>query len=68
MASPPTCGSSRSGGPRALRGDLIIGKHCRSAVDTLVERTTRYVLFFHLPHGRGAHSVAEALREVIAPF
>jgi IS30 family transposase len=33
-------------------------------VGTLVERTTRYVLL-HLPHGRDAHLVEQAMRQAI---
>jgi transposase, IS30 family len=43
--------------PGHWEGDLIIGKDCKSAVGTLVERTTRYVLLLHLPRGRDAHLV-----------
>jgi IS30 family transposase len=34
-------------------GDLIIGKHLRSAIGTLVERTTRVVRLLHLPQRDG---------------
>jgi IS30 family transposase len=51
--------------PGHWEGDLIIGKDCRSAVGTLVERTTRYVLLLHLPAGRDAHLVEQAMREAI---
>jgi IS30 family transposase len=52
--------------PGHWEGDLIIGKDCRSAVGTLVERTSRYVLLVHLPGGRDAESVADALGQAIA--
>lgn len=42
-------------------GDLIIGKDGASAIATLVERHTRYVLLAHLPHGRTAEHVRDAL-------
>src|SRR5690242_9947242 len=51
--------------PGHWEGDLIIGKDCKSAVGTLVERTTRYVLLLHLPGGRDAHLVEQAMREAI---
>jgi transposase, IS30 family len=51
--------------PGHWEGDLIIGKDCKSAVGTLVERTTRYVLLLHLPSGRDAHLVERAMREAI---
>jgi IS30 family transposase len=51
--------------PGHWEGDLIIGKDCRSAVGTLVERTTRYVLLLHLPEGRDARLVEQAMREAI---
>ena len=51
--------------PGHWEGDLIIGKDCRSAVGTLVERATRYVLLLHLPSGRDAHLVEQAMRQAI---
>jgi len=51
--------------PGHWEGDLLIGKDCKSAVGTLVERTTRYVLLLHLPHGRDPHQVEQAMRQAI---
>jgi len=51
--------------PGHWEGDLILGSNCRSAVGTLVERATRYVLLVHLPGGHDAHAVARALTATI---
>ncbi len=52
--------------PSHWEGDLVIGKDCKSAVGTLVERTTRFVLLLlHLPRGRDAHLVEQAMRQAI---
>jgi len=50
--------------PGHWEGDLIIGTG-RSAIGTLVERSTRFVLLLHLPHGHGADQVAAAMTEAM---
>jgi transposase, IS30 family len=47
-------------------GDLITGTGNRSAIGTMVERTTRFTLLLHLPHDHGALAVREAIAEAIA--
>jgi IS30 family transposase len=42
-------------------GDLIIGARGASAVGTLVERTTRFLLLLHLPNGHSAPEVEQAM-------
>ena len=52
--------------PGHWEGDLLVGQHGRTAVGTLVERSTRYVLLLHLGHGRDAAKVDAAMRRAIA--
>jgi len=47
--------------PGHWEGDLILGKANRSAIGTLVERVTRYVILLHL----GRHMTAAAVEEAM---
>jgi IS30 family transposase len=52
--------------PGHWEGDLIIGKDSGSAIGTLVERTTRFVMLLHLPGNHGADVLAEAMIAAMA--
>ena len=51
--------------PGHWEGDLILGADNQSAIGTLVERTTRFVLLLHLPGDHSAESVRDAMLAVI---
>jgi transposase, IS30 family len=53
--------------PGHWEGDLIIGELTRSAIGTLVERSSRFTILLHLPAGRHtAQAVRDALIEAMS--
>ncbi len=51
--------------PGRREGDLITGEGNRSAIGTLVERSTRYVMLLHLPIDHTAEAVRDALTRTV---
>ena len=52
--------------PGHWEGDLILGAGSRSAVATVVERSTRYLVLGHLPIERTAEAVRDSLVSALA--
>lgn len=52
--------------PGHWEGDLITGAANKSAIGTLVERTTRFTMLLHLPDGHGAEQVQDAIAKKMA--
>jgi IS30 family transposase len=51
--------------PGHWEGDIILGEGGRSAVGTLVERTSRFLLLLHLDRDRSADAVDAAMRRAV---
>jgi IS30 family transposase len=51
--------------PGHWEGDLIMGAHQKSAIGTLVERSTRFVMLLHLPNGHNGELVRDEIVAVM---
>jgi IS30 family transposase len=51
--------------PGHWEGDLIVGELNKTAIGTLVERTTRYTMLVHLPDGHEAEQVRDGLIKTV---
>jgi IS30 family transposase len=66
MISERPAGAEDRAVPGHWEGDLIMGSNNRTAVGTLVERSTRFVLLLHLGQAHDAKAVDDAMRRAIA--
>jgi IS30 family transposase len=61
MISERPAGAADRAVPGHWEGDLILGTDGTSAIGTLAERSTRFVMLLHLPGRHGAASVEQAM-------
>ncbi|WP_427133971.1 IS30 family transposase [Pseudarthrobacter sp. S9] len=54
--------------PGAWEGDLVVGTQNRTAIATLVERSTRYLLLVHMPGNNRAEDLRDGLVKALAPL
>jgi IS30 family transposase len=54
--------------PGHWEGDLLMGTRNRSAIATLVERTSRFLVLVHLADGHNAEQVSTALINALGPI
>ena len=54
--------------PGLWEGDLIMGTQNRSAIATLVERSTRYLLLVHMPGNNRAEELRDGLIKALDPL
>ncbi|MFT4044894.1 MAG: IS30 family transposase [Gordonia sp. (in: high G+C Gram-positive bacteria)] len=54
--------------PGHWEGDLITGEQNKTAIGTLVERSTRYTMLLHLPDGHDAEQVRDAIITAMKDF
>ncbi|PPK70551.1 hypothetical protein CLV40_102466 [Actinokineospora auranticolor] len=54
--------------PGFWEGDLVLGSACESQILTLVERLTRFVMLFRVPHDRSADRIASSTVALDRPW
>ena len=66
LISERPCEVADRAGPGHWEGDLLMGAANKTAIGTLVERTTRFLILLHLPGDHSAETLAEAMVTAMA--